>query len=765
MDIDSLAADILKGLSAREKIGQLNLLRPASPNRTGSFVNTDMEDKITQGLVGGISGGDSRAIPELQRLAVEKSRHGIPLLFYWNVIHGYKTGFPLPIGLSCSWDTKLAEEITRIASIEATADGFNWTASPVADITRNPVWGRTAEGMGEDPLLCGRLVVAIVKGFQGDDLSRPDTMIATLKHYAAYGAAEAGREYNTVDMSPLRLHEVYLPPFEMGVKAGAFSIMPAFNDINGIPASAHEELLTALLRREWGFTGFLVSDYNAIPEMAKMGHGTGDLATVAAKALKAGLDMELAGESYINTLETSLANGEVAMDDIDRCARRIIQAKLLLYWDEAKDRWDPYRYVSGERQQAVVAMRPTFREKAREAAARACVLLKNEGSILPLQRSVKTIALIGPLADDRRNLPGTWSLAVNWRDCVSVREGLQSVVEADIDILYAQGANLTGDPILAANANVFGNTFDIDPDPEKLLSDAVEVARQSDVAVLVVGESKEMSGECASRTDIRIPESQRNLVRAIVETGKPLALVVMSGRPLDLSWEAEHVTAILWAPFGGTEAGRGIADLLIGKENPSGKLSMTFPRHLGQVPIYYSYRPTGRPLPDLRSEKERELTPSEKNEFVKFQSCYIDSKSSPLYAFGHGLSYTTFEYGSLSAHKSHLLGEDDTLQVSINVKNSGAYAGREVVQMYIAGPMPCSITRPVKELKDFEIVELGPGEDKRVEFRITTEQLSFSKASAISDCKRVWEGGQYWIGVGGASDQLKVIEVQWEKQE
>lgn len=764
MDIESVADDILGSLTVREKIGQLNLLRPASPNRTGSFVNTDMEEKIIQGLVGGISGGDSRAIPELQKLAVENTRHGIPLLFYWNVIHGYRTGFPLPIGLACSWDAALVEEITRIAAIEATADGFNWAAAPVADITRNPVWGRTAEGLGEDPVLCGRLVAAMVKGFQGDDLTRHDTMIATLKHYAAYGAAEAGKEYNTVDLSPLRLHEVYLPPFEMGVQAGALCIMPAFNDINGLPASAHKELLTTLLRQKWGFTGFLVSDYNAIPEMSEAGHGTGNLATVAANALGAGLDMELAGESYIKTLEASLANGMVSTDDIDNCVRRIIRAKLLLYWDQAKGRWDPYRYISSKRQQAVIAMRPAFRQKAREAAARSCVLLKNERGALPIGPNVKAVALIGPLADDKKNLPGTWSLAVNWRDCVSVREGLREALGSGKELLYAPGANLTDDPLLAANANVFGNTFEIDPDPEKRRAEALEVAVRADRVVIVVGESKEMSGECSSRTDIRIPRSQRELIKAIVATGKPVVLVVMSGRPLDLSWEHEHAAAILWAPFGGVEAGTGIADLLVGNQNPSGKLAMTFPRHIGQVPIFYSHRSTGRPLPGSGAAGEATQTLSERNEFVKFHCCYMDRKSSPLYAFGHGLSYSGFEYSDLRLSGTQLHGEDAMLQVSVRVKNTGSVPGREVVQMYLSGPRPCSITRPIKELKEFQSIELDAGEEKGVRFRLTTEQLAFSQATAISDCERVWEGGRYCVGVGGASDQLKAADFVWEKE-
>lgn len=739
--MNSFIDKLMKKMTLDEKIGQLNLLTPGGNAVTGAVVNDNVEGKIRDGLVGGMFGtGELDNVIKIQEMAMTTSRLKIPLLFGSDVIHGYKTVFPVPLGLSCSWDMKLIEQSARIAAVEATANGLKWTFSPMVDISRDARWGRAAEGSGEDPFLGARVAEAMVKGYQGDDLSRHDTMMACMKHFALYGAAEAGRDYNTVDMSEMRMREAYLPPFKAAVKAGVGSVMAAFNDVNGVAATADKRMLTGILRKEWGFKGFVVSDYTGINEMTAHGHG--DLQTVSARALKAGLDMDMVGEGFLTTLKQSLAEGKIKESDIDAACRRILEAKWKLGLFA-----DPYKCFDQARRAAVVLC-PEHRAAARTIAAKSCVLLKNDNSVLPLKKS-GTIALIGPLADDKANMAGTWAVHGESKHSVGVLEGVKALVGDSAKILHCKGANITDDPELAKKANVFhdalvGEIAPIDPrDPKIMRREAVAMAKKADVVVLVVGEAKEMSGECSSRTDLSIPESQRALIAAVKKTGKPLVLVTMSGRPLTMEYEDKTADAILHTWHAGTEAGNAIADVLFGDVNPGGKLTMTFPRNVGQLPIYYAHRTTGRPWP---------------GHFEKFKTAYLDVSNAPLYAFGHGLSYTTFDYGPVQVSKAKLAGKKDSLTASVTVKNTGAVAGEEVVQMYISDPVATS-TRPVQELKGFEKIMLQPGEERTVSFEITPKLLKYWNAGLKHD----WEGGEFIIRIGTSSDKTQSASVQWDR--
>jgi len=726
---------LMKKMTLDEKIGQLNLLTPGWGIPTGSVVSTDVEKKIKEGKVGGLFGviGVDK-IKQAQKLCIENSRLKIPLIFGSDVIHGYKTTVPIPLGLSASWDMKLIEHSAREAAIEATADGLCWTFSPMVDIARDPRWGRIAEGAGEDAYLGSQVAKAMVKGYQGDDLSKNNTMMACVKHFALYGAAEAGRDYNTTDMSRIRMYNEYLPPYKAAIEAGAGSVMSSFNEIDGIPATGNKWLLTDLLRNQWGFKGFVVSDYTSVNEM--INHGVGDLQTVSAMSLRAGLDMDMVGEGFLTTLKKSLTEGKVTQKQIDDACRRILEAKYKLGLFD-----DPFHYIDEARmkQEVLTAQR---RKEARDIAAHTFVLLKNNNQALPLKKS-GTIALIGPLANDKSNMLGTWAVSGDPQMSIPVLDGMKSVGGPSVNIIYAKGANLSDDTLFAKKINVFGTRIDIDKrSPEEMLTEALTAANKSDVIVAVVGEASEMSGEASSRTDISIPESQRILINALSKTGKPLILVVMTGRPLALTEESELATSMIVTWHAGIEAGNAIADVLFGAYNPSGKLSATFPRNLGQVPIYYNHKNTGRP--------------SGPNS-PKFQSNYLDAPNSPLFPFGYGLSYTSFSYSDINLSAASLKG-NQRLTASITVSNTGNKDGEEVVQLYIRDVVGTN-TRPLKELKGFQKINLKAGESKTVSFNISTNDLKYYN----SDLKYDWEPGEFIIMIGGNSNDVKSGKVNWVK--
>ena len=723
-EMDRFIRDLMGRMTIEEKIGQLNLLTPGGGIPTGSVVSTDVEAKVKAGQVGGIFGvyGPER-VRQAQKLAVEESRLGIPMLFGADVIHGYKTTFPIPLGLSCSWDMELIERTARMAAREATADGIFWNFSPMVDISRDPRWGRVAEGAGEDPYLASEITKAMVRGYQGDDLASPTTMMATVKHMALYGAAEGGRDYNTVDMSRQNMFNYYFPPFKAAVEAGVGSVMSSFNVVDGIPATGNRWLLTTVLRDKWGFNGFVVSDYTSVNEM--IDHGLGDLQTVSALSLKAGLDMDMVGEGFLTTLKQSVDEGKVSLSDIDLACRRVLEAKYKLGLFD-----DPYRYFDDTRP-AKEILTPENRKLAREAAAKSFVLLKNEKQLLPLKKS-GTIALIGPLANDKNNMLGTWAPTGDPQLSIPILEGMLNVADDQIKISYAKGANISDDPEFAAKINVFGTRIEIDPrSPDAMIAEAVSNATRSDVVVAVVGEATEMSGESSSRSDITLPEPQKKLIRAMKKTGKPLIIVMMSGRPLAMEEEFELADAILMVWHPGVEAGNAIADVLFGDYNPSGKLVMTFPRNVGQIPIYYNHKNTGRPNPG--------------DVFQKFRSNYLDSPNSPLFPFGYGLSYTKFEYANLTL-SSDKMPSSGQIEVSVDVTNTGDFNGEEVVQLYVRDVVG-SVSRPLRELKGFRKISLEKGATRKVIFTLTTNDLAFYNY----DLDFVAEPGTFQVFVGGNS--------------
>jgi beta-glucosidase len=720
--IDSLMAE----MTIDEKIGQLNL--PTSDAfTTGQASSTNIAQKIKEGKVGGLFNiqGASR-IREVQTIAVEDSKHHIPLLFGMDVIHGYKTIFPIPLGLSCSWDMALIEKSARIAASEVSADGISWTFSPMVDIARDPRWGRFSEGSGEDPFLGSQIAKAMVNGYQGNDLKASNTIMSCVKHFALYGAVEAGREYNTTDMSRVRMYNEYFPPYKAAVDAGAGSVMTSFNEVDGIPASANKWLMTDVLRKAWNFDGFVVTDYTAVIEMVD--HGIGDLQQVSTLALKAGIDMEMVGGGFLTTLKKSLDEGKVTEQDIDLACKRVLEAKYKLGLFE-----DPYRYCDSERAEKEVFSLDN-RQMAREMAAQTLVLLKNKNNLLPLKKK-GTIALIGPLADNKENMNGTWSVAGVPENSISLMAGIEQVAGEGVNIIYAKGANIVADSSLEKRISVFGKPTKRDNRPESvLIQEALDAAKNADVIVAAMGEAAEMSGECSSRTNIELPETQRNLLKALLKTGKPVILVLFTGRPLAIKWEDENIPAILNVWFAGSEAGYAIADVLFGDVNPSGKLTATFPQNLGQVPIYYNHKNTGRPL-----EKGKW--------FEKFKSNYLDVSNEPLYPFGYGLSYTSFEYTNLTIDKSEITS-NETLTISITVQNTGLRKGKEVIQLYIQD-LVGSITRPVKELKGFSKIELAPGELQTVSFTIKSDNLRFYD----NDMNFISEPGEFKIFVGPNSTE------------
>lgn len=720
--------NLMSKMTLDEKIGQLNLVTGGEAT-TGSAVSTNVESKIKNGEVGGIFSLTTPArVRKAQEIAVNHTRLKIPIIFGQDVIHGYKTTFPIPLALSCSWDMPLIEKTARIAAIEATADGLNWTFSPMVDISRDPRWGRISEGSGEDTYLGSQIAKAMVKGYQGDDLSKYNTMMACVKHFALYGAAESGRDYNTTDMSLDRMYNEYLPPYKAAIDAGAGSVMTSFNDINGVPATANKWLMTDLLRKQWGFTGFVVTDYTAVNEL--IDHGLGDLQAVSALSLNAGVEMDMVGEGFLTTLKKSVKEGKVKESQINNACRLILEAKYKLGLFE-----DPFRYCSEERAKNEI-LTPEHLKVARETATQSFVLLKNQGQLLPLKQS-GTIALIGPLANTGSNMPGTWSVNSDLEKTISLLEGMKANAGPNVKILHSFGANLMSDKVYQGHATMFGRDIPRDNRPEEeIIKEAVETAKKADVVVAALGESSEMSGESSSRTNLDIPDTQKRLLEALLKTGKPVVLVLFTGRPLTLTWENEHVPAILNVWFGGTEAANAISDVLFGKVNPSGKLTTTFPQNVGQIPLYYSHKNTGRPLEQGKW-------------FSKFRSNYLDVSNDPLYPFGYGLSYTTFEYGDIKLNKTSIKA-GESIRATVTVKNTGTVEGKEVVQLYIRDLVGSS-TRPVKELKGFEKISLKPGESKEVSFKITAEDLKFYN----SDLKFVAEPGDFKIFIGTNSRDTK----------
>lgn len=720
--------ELMSKMTLEEKIGQLNL-PGAGDFTTGQTASTDIGKKIIEGKVGGLFNISTAAkIRSVQQVAVEKSRLKIPLIFGMDVIHGYKSVFPIPLGLSCSWDMELIEQSARIAAQEASADGICWTFSPMVDLSRDPRWGRIAEGGGEDPYLGGEIARAMVRGYQGNDLTANNTILACVKHFALYGASEAGRDYNTVDMSRHRMYNEYFLPYKAAVEEGAGSVMASFNEVDGIPATGNKWLMDDVLRKQWGFGGFIVTDYTGINEM--IDHGMGDLQTVSALALEAGMDMDMVGEGFLTTLHKSVNEGKITTAQIDAACRRILEAKYKLGLFD-----DPYRYCDPQRA-ATEVYTDANRKIARQTAAESFVLLKNEGNILPLKKNAK-IALVGPLADDRLNMCGTWTVAGEFEKAISVHDGIKMVTGKPENIIVAKGSNIVSDSLLETRIGMFGKATGWDSRPaDVMIAEAVKAAEKSDVVIAVLGEASESSGESSSLTNIEIPQNQRDLMQALLNTGKPVVMVLLTGRPLALKWENDNVPAILNMWFGGSEAGAAVADVIFGDVVPSGKLTTSFPLNTGQIPIYYNHKNTGRPLADGQW-------------FSKFRSNYLDVPNEPLYPFGYGLSYTTFTYSDISLSKN-TMKPGENIEVKVKVSNTGKYDGKEVVQLYIRD-MVGTTTRPVKELKKFEKVMIKKGETREITFKITEEDLKFYNYNLDF----VAEPGDFKVFVGGNSRDVK----------
>jgi beta-glucosidase len=710
--------DLIKKMTLEEKIGQLNLLT-SDMDVTGPFMKPGYKKDIEAGLCGSIFNAYTpQYTRQLQEMAM-KTRLKIPLLFGYDVIHGHKTIFPIPLGEACTWDMGLLEQSARIAAQEASADGLQWTYSPMVDIARDPRWGRVAEGVGEDTWYGMQVAKAKVKGYQGSDLSASNTILACVKHFALYGAIEAGRDYNTVDMSRRQMYQYYLPPYKAAIDAGAATVMTSFNEIDGTPATANKWLLTDLLRKEWGFKGFVVTDYTAINEMIAHGN-VKDEYEAGGAALNAGVDMDMQGGIFSGQLKKLLQDGKVTRQQIDSAVYRILAAKYDLGLFQ-----DPFKYCDTARAAREIMSAGNL-EAAQKIAERSIVLLKNENQLLPLKKDAK-IALIGPLANSQRDMIGNWSAAGDYTKAVTLLEALK---QRSANVQYVPGAYYTADTTLLKRATQKSRIEAADTaNSQQMLTAAVELAKQSDIVVLALGESQGMTGEAASRSNISIPENQQQLLKAVYATGKPVVLVLMNGRPLTLEWEDAHIPAILETWFLGTRAGNAITSVLFGDYNPAGKLTMSFPRNLGQIPIYYNHKNTGRPL----------------NPDNKYSSKYLDTDNEPLYPFGYGLSYTRFTYGEVKLSKSQI-SASDKLQVSVPVTNSGNYDGEEVVQLYIRDNVG-SVTRPVKELKGYKKIALAKGETRTVTFDLSVEDLKFYD----KDMRWKAEPGEFTVFVGSNS--------------
>ncbi len=693
----------MKLMTFDEKIGQLSLYT-SGYDITGPVMSQDYKKLIKQGRVGGIFNAYGAGyVSELQKLAVEETRLGIPLIFGYDVIHGQRTIFPIPLGQAASWDTASIEEAEHIAAVEATAEGVNWTFAPMVDIARDPRWGRVMEGAGEDTWLGSLIAKVRVRGFQGNDLGLPNTLMACVKHFAAYGAPQAGRDYNTVDMSERSLYEWYLPPYKAAVDAGVGSVMTSFNEIAGVPSSSNKWLLKDLLRDQWGFNGFIVSDYTSINELIP--HGVAkDSAQAGELAINAGLDMDMQGNIYNTYLKELVDSGKVSMSVINKAVENVLVAKYKLGLFD-----DPYRYCNPEREQTDILL-PEYRAFAREFVAKSCVLLKNWNKTLPLSKDVKSIAVIGPLGNSKKDMLGSWSAAGRAEDCVTLLEGIKNKVGSGVKINYLNGCA-------------------VDSTDQTDITGAVRLARQSDVVILALGESAGMSGEAASRAFIGLPGDQLELAKAIIQVKKPTVVVLFNGRPLAIPELDKDAPAILETWFGGVEAGNGVADVLFGDYNPSGKITMSFPRNVGQIPVFYNTKNTGRPVDPQHPD-------------LKFKSRYTDSPNSPLYPFGYGLSYATFEYSDVKLNKISF-SPTDTIKASVEVTNTGGFDGEEVVQLYIRD-LVGNVTRPVKELKGFSKVMIHQGERKTVRFNLTPNDLRYYH----QDMSYTWEPGEFTLFIG-----------------
>ena len=727
--MDKFVDDLMSRMTLEEKIGQLNL-QVAGDITTGQAQDTQVAGLVKAGKMGGVFNLKGvEKIRELQKMAVEQSRMGIPLLVGMDVIHGYETIFPIPFALSCSWNMEAVEEAARIAAKEASADGINWVFSPMVDICVDARWGRISEGNGEDPYLGSQIARAMIRGYQGDYSSRENVMDC-LKHYALYGAVEAGLDYNTVDMSRLRMYNQYFPPYKAAVEEGTGSVMSSFNIVDGVPATANRWLLDDVLRKQWKFDGFVATDYGSIGEMLPHGVG-GDLKHASALALTAGTDMDMCSMGFIGTLEQSVKDGTVSEEAVNTACRRVLEAKYKLGLFK-----DPYKYCDVKRRKTDIFTAEN-RAAARRIAAETFVLLKNKADLLPLKKQGR-IALIGPLADTRANMAGTWCVAYTPDKYSTLKEGFERALKGKAELLYAQGCNLMADSARQRAAE-FGKTI-ARGDDARLKAEAIETARQADVIVCAMGESADMSGECASRSDLRLPDVQRELLAELVKLGKPVVMLNFSGRPTVLTWEEANVDAILNVWFGGSEAADAICDVVFGDVAPSGRLTMTFPRATGQVPMYYNHLNTGRPVPEGTKD------------FRKYATNWLDNVNDPLYPFGYGLTYTTFSYG-----KPTVTGSGRTFKASVTVTNTGGRDAVEVVQLYVRDPV-ASIARPVKELKGFSRVTLKAGESRQVTFDITEKDLSYYDAEG----RLVFEPGVFSIMLGHDSSSLQSVDINAE---
>ena len=727
-NVEAKVDSVLNLMTLEEKIGQMvqyngswDLTGPAS--ETG---NKQKEERLKKGLVGSMLNVLSiEATEQAQRLNMENSRIKIPLIFGYDVIHGYKTIFPVPLGETASWDLEAMERSAQIAALESVAEGVNWTFSPMIDISRDARWGRIMEGSGEDPYLTAKVAVAKVKGYQGSDLADPKTIAATAKHFAGYGLAEGGKDYNAVNIGKNELHNVVLPPFHAAADAGVATFMNAFNTIDGIPATGSESLQRQLLKGEWNWNGFVVSDWGSIAEMIPHGFAR-DKSHAAELALKAGSDMDMEGNAYETSLEDLVANGTVDEELINDAVRRILRVKFKMGLFD-----DPYLYLDGELKASVPY--EEHRAEAREIARKSIVLLKNEGDLLPLSASAKTIAVIGPLADDKDTPIGNWRAQGESNSAVSVLEGLRN--QSNATITYAKGVTL------GEGERSFLMPLKINETDRSEIPAAVENARNADVVVMVLGEDAFQSGEGRSQVEVGLAGLQMELLKEVQKVNKNIILVLINGRPLEITWASENIPAIVEAWQLGTESGNAIADVLLGKYNPSGKLPVSFPRAVGQEPLYYNHKSTGRPS----------------NPTHVTYSHYTDIENGALYPFGFGLSYTSFEYAEPKLSASNISeGESATLQVSVT--NTGKVKGKEVVQLYLKDKV-ASAARPVKELKGFELIELEAGETKNVEFVIDEEMLKFYSAS------EKWEAepGEFELMVGGNSEDVQTITLEYSK--
>ncbi|GHN02740.1 glycosyl hydrolase [Cytophagales bacterium WSM2-2] len=693
-------------MTLEEKIGQMNLVT-SDWDVTGPTMRANYKEDIKAGKVGAVFNAfTSKYTRQLQEIAVKETRLHIPLLFGYDVIHGHRTIFPMPIGLSASWDLKLIEQSARVAATEASAEGLHWAFGPMVDIARDPRWGRMAEGSGEDTYLGSEIAKAMVRGYQGTKIGDLNSVMACVKHYAAYGAVQAGRDYHTVDMSDRTLREVYLPPYKAAVDAGSATVMTSFNELNGVPATANKYLLNDILRKEWGFDGFIVSDYTSVMELLPHGFAK-DTADAAALSINAGMDMDMQAAFYVDKLPQLVKDGKVSEQVIDASVRRILKRKFELGLFD-----NPYRYCNEQNEKETV-MKSEFIEFAREVGRKSIVLLKNEKQLLPFSKSVRNIAVIGPLADAQQEMIGSWSAAGDWKKSVTLLEGIKSKL-LDAKITYAKGCNIKDDDTSG-------------------FAEAVRTATLSDIVLLAVGEGAQMTGEAASRSSLDLPGVQQQLIEEIQKSGKPIVVVLMNGRPLTINWIDKNIPAILETWFLGTQAGNSIADVLFGDYNPSGKLTVTFPKSVGQIPLFYNMKNTGRP----------------RDPNNKYTSKYLDIDNDPLYPFGFGLSYAQFTYDDVVLDRNEIASTEE-LTIKCKVTNTGKFEGEETVQFYIRD-MVGSVTRPVKELKGFQKVKLKPGESSTVTFKLTSKDLAFYGM----DMTYHFEPGDFEVYIGGNSRDVK----------